>query len=156
MDQSELLQVLVIGIGNDYRSDDGVGLAVVRDLKTKQLPETLCLESDGDGTSLMEIWHNANKVILIDAVSSGAQPGTIYRFDALTQSIPASCSFPSTHAFGVAEALQLAHVLEQLPASLIVYGIEGKKFIAGTELSPESQNVISEVVERVRQEVQAS
>jgi len=153
---SGLSPVLVIGVGNDYRSDDSVGLAVIRALKTQKLPDTLCLESDGDGISLMETWSNANKVILIDAISSSAQPGTIYRFDALTQSIPASCSFSSTHAFGVAEAIQLARTLDQLPASFIVYGIEGKKFVAGTELSPKVEHAVSEVVERVRREVQAS
>src|SRR5690349_16969157 len=111
MERSGLVPILVIGVGNDYRSDDGVGLAVLRALKTQQLPETLCLESDGDGTTLMETWSNGSRVILIDAVSSGAQPGMVYRFDALTQSIPTSYSFPSTHAFGVVEALQLACTL---------------------------------------------
>ena len=153
---SGLSPILVIGVGNDYRSDDGIGLTIVRTLKAKELPEILCLESGGDGISLMETWSNAHKVILIDAISSGAQPGIIYRFDALAQSIPASYAFSSTHAFGVAEAIQLARTLDQLPASLIVYGIEGKKFAAGTELSPEIEHAVSEVVERVRREVQAS
>ena len=147
--------VLVIGVGNDYRSDDGVGLAVVRALKVKELPDTLCLESDGDGTTLMETWSQASRVIIIDAVSSGAQPGTIHRFDVLMQPLPASYSFSSTHAFGVAQAIQLARTLDQLPASLMVYGIEGKKFAAGTELSPEVERALSVVVERLEQEIQA-
>ena len=147
--------VLVIGVGNDYRSDDGVGLAVVRLLKGKELPDTLCLESDGDGTTLMETWSQASRVIIIDAISSGAQPGTIHRFDALTQPLPTSYSFSSTHAFGVAEAIQLARTLGQLPASLIVYGIEGKHFVAGTELSPEVERAVQEVVEQVKRERQA-
>lgn len=153
---SGLSPVVVIGVGNDYRSDDAVGLAVVRTLKAKEPPGILCLESDGDGTTLMETWSHASRVIIIDAISSGAQPGTVYRFDALTQPLPASYSFSSTHAFGVAEALQLAHTLDQLPASLIVYGVEGKHFVAGTELSPEVKHAVQEVVEQVTREVQAS
>jgi hydrogenase maturation protease len=155
MDMSGSSSVLVIGVGNDYRSDDGVGLAVVRLLKAKELPETLCLESDGDGTTLMENWSQANRVIIIDALSSGAQPGTIHRFDVLTQPLPTSYSFSSTHAFGVAEAIQLARTLGQLPASLVVYGIEGKNFVAGTQLSPEVERAVQEIVEQVRREVQA-
>lgn len=152
---SGLSPVLVIGVGNDYRCDDGVGLAVVRALKVKELSDTLCLESDGDGTTLMETWSQASRVIIIDAISSGAQPGTIHRFDALMQPLPASYSFSSTHAFGVAEAIQLARTLGQLPASLVVYGIEGKNFVAGTQLSPEVEHAVQEVVEQVSQEVQA-
>jgi len=156
MDISQLSPVLIIGVGNDYRSDDAVGLAVVRTLKAKQLPGTLCLESDGDGTTLLETWSHGSRVIIIDAISSGAQPGTIHRFDALTQPLPASYSFSSTHAFGVAEAIQLARTFDQLPTSLIVYGIEGKHFVAGTELSFEVEKAMLQVVALVEREVHLS
>jgi len=146
---------LLIGIGNAYRSDDGVGLVVIRVLQAKGLPDTLCIESDGDGAALMEAWASASKVILIDAVTPGVKPGTIHHFDALTQPIPAELSFLSTHAFGVAEALQLARSLHRLPASLVVYGIEGKNFTAGTDLSPEVENAAHEVIERITKEVLA-
>jgi hydrogenase maturation protease len=154
MDRSQISPVLLIGVGNDYRSDDGVGLAVVRALKAKELPDTLCLESDGDGTTLMETWSQTSRVIIIDAISSGAHSGTICRFDTLKQPLPASYSFSSTHAFGVAEAIQLARTLDQLPASLVVYGIEGKNFVAGTGLSPEVERAVGEVVGLVEREVQ--
>lgn len=156
MDMSQLSPMLIIGLGNDYRSDDAVGLAVVRTLKTKELPGILCLESDGDGTTLIDTWSHTSTVIIIDAISSGAQPGTVYRFDALAQPLPASYSFSSTHAFGVAEAIQLARTLDQLPASLIVYGIEGKKFVAGTDLSSVVERAVQEVVELVEREVHVS
>jgi hydrogenase maturation protease len=156
MDISQLSPVLVIGVGNDYRCDDAVGLAIVRTLKAKELLSTLCLESDGDATTLIDAWSHGSRVIIIDAISSGAQPGTIHRFDALTQPLPASCSFSSTHAFGVAEAIQLARTFDQLPTSLIVYGIEGKKFVAGTELSSVVERAVQEVVELVEREVHVS
>jgi hydrogenase maturation protease len=145
---------LLIGIGNAYRSDDGVGLVVIWALQAKGLPETFCIESNGDGAALIDVWANASKVILIDAVSSGAKPGTIHRFEALTQPIPAVLSFPSTHAFGVAEAVHLARALHQLPASLLVYGIEGKNFATGTSLSSEVENAGREVIEQIVKEVQ--
>src|ERR1051326_3184018 len=111
--------ILIIGIGNEYRSDDGVGLVVARELQAKKLPQTLVTECNGDGAGLMEMWESGTTVILVDAVSSGANPGTIYRLDALTQPIPAFFPFPSTHAFGVAEALRLARALDQLPRYLM-------------------------------------
>jgi hydrogenase maturation protease len=146
--------IVLIGIGNEYRSDDGVGLAVIRALKAQELPDTLLLECSGDGAELMEMWSTARKVILIDVVSSGTKAGTIYRFDALTQQIPARFSFQSTHVFGIAEAIQLARVLDQLPPSLIVYGIEGENFAAGVGLSSEVENAVQKVVEQVKREVQ--
>lgn len=149
--------ILLIGIGNEYRSDDSVGLTAIRMLKTKVLPEdTLLIESSGDGAELIEMWRTAGTAILIDAVSSGAKPGTIYRFDALKQRIPVQLSFPSTHAFSIAEAIELARVLDQIPPSLIVYAIEGQNFSTGIGLSPEVENAMLKVVEQVIQEVQAS
>ena len=141
--------ILIIGIGNEYRSDDGVGLVVARELQAKQLPHTLVAECSGDGTELMEMWKIAATVILIDAVSSETKPGTIYQLDALTQPIPASFSFPSTHAFGVAGALGLARALDQLPPCVKIYAIEGKNFTAGSGLSPKVKEAVREVVEQL-------
>src|SRR5579859_3929386 len=113
--------MLVIGIGNSYRNDDGVGPAVLALLRTMQLPGVRLLECDGDCSALLAAWQGADAVVLVDAVSSSASPGTIYRFDLLAQELPRDLSFHSTHAFGVAEALALGRVLEQLPASLTLY-----------------------------------
>src|ERR1700681_165202 len=146
--------ILVIGIGNEYRSDDAVGLAVARELKAKELPNTQVIECSSDGTSLMELWKTATKVILVDAVSSGATPGTIHRIDALIQPTPGG--FQSTHAFGVAEALGLARALHSLPPRLTVYAIEGKNFATGMDLSPEVEKAVHEVVEQATSEVQAA
>ena len=146
---------LLIGIGNEYCRDDSVGLTAIRALKKQVLPEnTLLIESSGDGTELMEMWSTARMVILIDAVSSGATPGTIYRFDAHKQPIPSQFSFRSTHAFSIAEAIELARILDQIPPLLIVYAIEGQNFSTGIGLSSEVENAMQKVVEQVKHEVQ--
>jgi len=141
--------ILVIGIGNEYRGDDGVGLAVARELRVKNPPDMLIIESSGDGAALMEAWKGAQSVIVIDAASSGGAPGTIHRFDALAQSIPTGFSFHSTHAFGVAEAIGLAQVLQQLPPRLLVYAIEGENFSAGVGLSPEVAKAVQKVIAQI-------
>ena len=146
--------ILIIGIGNEYRGDDGVGLVAARELQAKKLPHILVFECSGDGAELMEMWKTADTAILIDAISSETKPGSIYRLDALTQSIPASYSFPSTHAFGVAEALRLARALDQLPPCLMIYAIEGKNFAAGKGLSTEVEQAVREVVAQMASEVQ--
>ena len=146
--------ILIIGIGNTYRSDDAVGIYIANSLGKKAFGYVKVLEESRDGGALMESWKDADTVILIDAVCSGGKTGTIYRFDACTQSIPTEFFHYSTHAFGVAEAIELARALKQLPQNLIVYGIEGKCFEAGIGLSPEVAKAAQEVVIRVRHDIQ--
>jgi hydrogenase maturation protease len=152
-------RILIIGVGNAYRSDDAVGLFVARRLREEmhlQTNQTTIQEESGEGTALIEAWQEAEAVIVIDAVRSGAPPGSVHRFDASQQALPAVFSCASTHAFGLAEALEMARALQQLPSRLIVYGIEGENFAAGMELSPAVEHAIHIVVERIRTEVEVS
>ena len=146
--------ILIIGIGNAYRGDDAVGLRVAQDIKKEAPDRVNVIEQSGDGAALMESWKDANTVILIDAVYSGAKPATIHRFDVHTQTIQTKFFHYSTHAFGIAEVIGLARALKQLPQNLIVYGIEGKCFEAGIGLSPEVEKAAQEVVTRVRHDIQ--
>jgi hydrogenase maturation protease len=131
-------RILIIGVGNEYRRDDAAGLHVARHLKQMSLPDDVTVvESDG-GMEILEVWRDAETVILIDAVRSGAAVGTIHRFDAAAQGIPRSILAQcSTHALSLVDAIEIARSLNQIPSSLIVYGIEGKQFEGGTGLSPE-------------------
>ena len=146
-------KILVVGVGNKARGDDGVGPFIAHELTAKNLPKTLVTSHNGDGTSLMELWTDAQTVILLDAASSGGQPGRIFRFNALRQRIPRSFFTYSTHNFGIAETLELARTLGRLPACLIIYGIEGKSFEEGTSLSPEVQRAATDVTKRVIREI---
>jgi hydrogenase maturation protease len=98
----------------------------------------------------MESWKQAHTVILIDAVQSGAEPGTIQCLDARAATVPASFFRFSTHAFSVAEAIELARALNQLPPRIILYGIEGKNFEVGIGLSPELKTAVDSVAEECR------
>ena len=144
---------LVIGIGNPYRGDDGVGPAVARHLK-ERAPENLkILEASGDCTALMESWKDAESVILVDALQSGQKPGTIFRFNALEQQLPAVVSRHSTHALGIMEAIELARIINRLPSSLIFYGIEGKNFQAGFGLSLEVEASMGKAVDCILEDI---
>jgi hydrogenase maturation protease len=145
--------VLVIGVGNAYRGDDAIGLVVARRLKKRALDHVKVLEESGEGAALMESWKDAGTVILIDAVHSGAMPGTIHRLDPHAQPISAKFFHHSTHAFGLAEAIEITRALDQLPPQLIVYGVEGKSFEAGAELSLEVEKAAQEVVKRVLRDI---
>ena len=128
---------LLIGVSNPFRGDDGVGSVIIRRLHGQNLAGFTIVEETGDGAELLEAWKGATSVILVDAVQSGVAPGTIHRLDASAEKLPKWFSHCSTHAFGVAEAIELARTMDELPPSLVVYGIEGLDFSAGTSLSPE-------------------
>ena len=153
MESSLSSRTLIIGIGNTYRSDDAVGLDVAGRLKDQVHGNAVIAEHGGDGASLMESWKVSDKVFLIDAVSSGANPGTVFRFEAHTERVPSQFFHYSTHQFSVAEAIELARVLGQLPAWLVVYGIEGENFGAGTQLSPSVEIAACEVTNRLMREL---
>ena len=147
-------RVLVIGVGNPYRRDDAAGREAVRRLRDRAPHVIATLEHDGEGTSLMEAWQGVDLVIVVDAVSSGAPPGTVQRFDVRSEPLPAAILRDSTHAVGVPDAVELARALGRLPPRLIVYGIEGRAFDAGEALSPEVERAVDEVISRILGDVQ--
>lgn len=149
-------ETLVIGVGNDYRGDDAIGLIVVRRIRELNLPDVQVIESDGECTRLMESWKDAVRVILIDAVQSGATPGTIHRVAAHEEELPAAMSQGSTHAFGVAEAIALSKALGRLPQHFIVFGVEVRNFALGALLSSEAAIALEEVLRLVAQTVGCS
>lgn len=144
---------LVIGVGNQYREDDAVGLIVARRV-SKIAPQRVSVrEEDGAGLCLIDAWRDAHKVIVVDAVSSGAKPGTIHCLAVQDVWSSGSMFRGSTHSFGLAETIALASELRRLPSRLIIYGIEGKSFNAGTSLSVEVERAAGQVVQRVLDEL---
>lgn len=145
--------MIVIGVGNELRGDDGVGLAVLRVLRDRDLPaggDAVTLrEATGEGATLMETWQGADVAILIDAVRADGDPGTVYRFDAREQTLPSQFFNYSTHAFSVAEAVELARALGQLPPHLLVYGIEGADYDTGAGLSAPVEASVETVADQI-------
>ena len=135
-ENNPILKSMFIGIGNEYRNDDGVGIYIVRKL-TKLNRDVNTVELSGEGTELMEIWKNAKEVYIFDAVRSREKPGTIFEFDANQAKIPSNFFNYSTHNFSLAEAVELSRTLDQLPPTFKIFGIEGSNFSEGSQLSPE-------------------
>ncbi len=149
-------RILVIGIGNEYRSDDAAGLVVARRLRQLSLRNITVIEESGEGTDLMESWKGADTVIIVDAASSGAKPGTIHRIDARAQRIPTRLLRYSTHTFSVGEAVELARAMNRLPPRMVVYGIEGERFDEGTVLSRAVQGSVDTVVNLVLKQLRTA
>ena len=147
--------VLVLGIGNECRGDDGAGIAVSRAIQMRNIPNVEVRKEIRDGLALMESWNGFERVLAVDAVSSIEKgvPGAIYRFEVGQQALPAKFLNYSTHAFGLAEAIELARALRQLPRSFVVYGIEGKVFHEKMGLSQKVEKAVSRVEESLLQDI---
>ena len=147
-------RIFVIGVGNEHRSDDAVGLVVARGLR-KLLPDNVTvIEETGEGANLMESWKGADMVILIDAATSGARPGTIHRIDAQAEQVPRGLFHYSTHTFSVGEAVELARTMNRLPAHFVLYGIEGESYEEGVTLSQVMEESVDRVVSLVLKDIQ--
>ena len=149
------MSLLVIGLGNEFRGDDIAGLLVVRKLKPLFANHKVKFyEHSGEASFLMSLWSETPTVFLVDAVFSQDPAGTIHRFD-LQQQTLATELFYSTHAFNLAEAIELARILNQLPKKIIFYGITGNNFQIGTKLSAEMPRAIDELVEQMFEEIES-
>ena len=145
---------IIIGVGNESRGDDGAGTATARLLKSRITSDIAVLEQSGEGTALMDAWHGASRVILIDAVCSGVTPGTIHRVDAAATPLPKSIFPCSSHSFGLADAVEMARALHELPTQAMIYGIEGSSFDEGVSLSPAVEIAIRSVADEVQRVIQ--
>jgi hydrogenase maturation protease len=135
---SDSCSVLIVGAGNEYRCDDGVGIMVARELGKMRPDNTRIVEGLHDATALLDLWQGMRAVYLIDAVRSGGRPGQIYRFNPFIEEMPVELEGNfSTHSTSVTAAIELGKSLGNLPATLVVCGIEGKNFSSGSGLTPE-------------------
>ena len=147
---------LVIGVGNPDRGDDGIGHAVARALAGQQRPGIRIKLQSGEALSLITAWEGFDDVVLIDAASSEAPAGTVHAFDATREIIPERRFNASSHGFGVTQALELARVLDRVPARCRVFAIEGADFDHGAGLSPalnrQLHTIVAEITAALTQE----
>lgn len=171
-------RTLVIGVGNPLRGDDAAGVLVARRLAAlagtplsvpTEIPipavvptaiatavptaiPTAIIEASGEGAALIDCWAGYDRVILIDAVQStggAGQPGRVHRFDVVGEPLPSDFFHYSTHAFSVAEAVELARVLGLLPSVMVVIGITGESFAPGSLVSPAVEEAVASVTAEI-------
>ena len=144
----------VIGIGNRWRGDDAAGLLAARRVRELASEEIEVTELEGEPIRMLDAFEEAGTVIVLDAVSSGSEPGTLHRVDAQAERLPARLGGPSTHALGLAETIELGRSLGSLPQRLVVYGIEGARFHMSDRVSPAVADAVEEAAAAAIGEVQ--
>ena len=127
----------VIGVGNEYRHDDGVGLvvaaAVAQAVAQTAVPGVTVTVTDGDPATILDAWAGAGLAVIVDAVRcSPSTPGLIHR---TTADRLAGTGLSSSHGFGVAEAIRLGAVLDRAPDRIVILAVEAADTSFGPGLS---------------------
>lgn len=142
--------IRIIGIGSPF-GDDGAGLEVARALAHEPPPNCEVIVADRPGASLLELLDGTDAVILIDAVQSGAKPGTLHQlsFDGLDQ---CAARFVSSHELGVAASVQLARRLGHAPVrgGILLIEVSRARARIPCPLSRTAQHAVSQALPQLR------
>ncbi len=142
--------ICIIGVGNEHRRDDGVGIWVARQIAAARWDgATVVASNAGDSVALLSAWKGAKVAYLIDAVCAEIEPGAIIRLDSQRHPSMGHLRSLSSHGLGIVEAIELGRALEMLPERLIIYGIAGRSFEHGEGLSPEVERAARKVIGRL-------
>ncbi|HLK19449.1 MAG TPA: HyaD/HybD family hydrogenase maturation endopeptidase [Bryobacteraceae bacterium] len=139
----------VLGLGNLVHGDDGVGVhAIERLQRDPRLPEGVVLLDGGtQGLSLAGHIAGFSRLLVIDAVDAGAQPGTLMRFegDALA-GLPGK---PSVHQLGFADLMIAMKLLDEATPELVVFGVQPLTTEWSAELSDPVRGAMAGLVDAV-------
>ena len=145
---------LVIGVGNRWRGDDGVGPGTIEALAHLDGLDADLLTLDGEPARLVAAWQGRTFVVVVDAIVAGDPPGTVHVVTDLSR-LPGAAPGASSHGGGVSEAVVLGRALEQLPDRLVVVGVEPATVGHGTGLSPMVAGSVDAAVRLIAAEVAA-
>lgn len=149
-------RIVILGIGNILLSDEGIGVHVANELaKTELPPEVSIVEGGTDGFRLLNVITEADRLIIVDSLRTGAEPGTIYRFDVGDVRCCPSGFKTSVHQIGILEVIDLSGLIGKTPHTTVI-GVEPKSLEMNMELSPEIREKIPKIIELVMDEMKRS
>jgi hydrogenase maturation protease len=147
-------RIVVLGVGNMLMKDEGVGIHVIEALASNPLLTHINVEIVDGGTSpdILHLLGETNKLIIVDAVKGGDEPGSVYRFHA--EDITVEENYPvSLHQLSLFESLDMMDCMGDRPEETIIIGVEPKEIGAGLELSPELEQKVPQIVKLVLDEI---
>ena len=141
-------RILVVGVGNELLSDDGVGVHAARELQREPMPGVTVVEI---GTAILHglpFIEEADRVLVIDSAKGGRPPGTMYLFEPRESAWGGTAK--SIHALGLWEAARLLLVGKAAPP-ITVLGVEPASFQLGLTLSAPVRAALPRVVSLARE-----
>ncbi len=153
--RAEHCDIEVIGLGNRFTTDDGIGFLIADAIAAHDLRGVRVYKYIGEGISLTDLWQNASLAIVIDAVCADGLPGTVCRFEASPETINSGFFNYSIHALHVGEAIEFSKTMNCTLPAIIIYGIHGADFGIGRQVTPEittaTPNIVAQIVKDIRQ-----
>ncbi len=157
-------RLIVLGIGQDLRGDDAVGMAVVSQWAAENPHKLASRQIEVDtiplpGLGLLDMISGYQTAILVDAVlgGPGVEAGVLFTLtpDDLADFTRGT---GSAHGWGVAESLKLGHTLkmESLPEKILLLGIGARQVDVGAGMSPAVAAAIPEAVRMLDRLVEES
>lgn len=148
--------ILILGIGNDLLKDEGIGVHVIEAMKEMRLPGNVTLVNGGvSGIDLLEQIAEADRMIIIDAIDAGEQPGSVFRFKPEEVEVMLSKHKTSLHQVDLFDTLKIAKFLDCYPETIVI-GIQPKDVAWGMEPTPDLASRIPRIIDLVTKEIQAS
>jgi hydrogenase maturation protease len=145
-------EIVVVGLGNSYRGDDGVGVAAAAALDELALPGVRVVTDIVEPMSLLEAWSGARLAVVIDgAVETPAVPGRVRR--CTVGDVVAASEGLSSHSVDISRTHALGQALGRVPDELVVFTIEVADTGHGIGLTPQVADAMPEVVDMVVAEI---
>ncbi len=143
---------LILGVGNIYRKDDGIGPIVIEQLKKESISNVDLLNGCTDGLVMFEYLKGYKKAIIIDAARMNSSPGEIKIFSRHDTKRNIKFDTLSTHGFGLSEALSLVEEFD-FDINITIIGIEPVDISFGEGLSKEVEEKIDFIKQAVKKQL---
>jgi hydrogenase maturation protease len=117
--------VLVLGLGNPLRGDDGIGPRIVEELIRRGLPEGVTAQDVGNaGLDLLNVLEGWERAVIVDAADMGRAPGRFVRFTPDEVRLTQASDHISLHNAGLSEVLALADALGKTLPEVVIFGVQ--------------------------------
>jgi len=140
----------VLGIGNALLRDEGIGCHVVHALEGIPLPDVEVVDG-GTCPDVLQIFEDADKLVIVDAVKGGGTPGQIYRFH-LEDIAPEQKPFLSLHDMRLVDSLKLMRLWHNIDKAVII-GVEPGEIGWGLELSSKLRGRMPQIIDAILSEL---
>ncbi len=148
------MKTLVLGLGNTIMTDDGIGPKAIESLQNTKLPDSGVVLLDGGtlGLDLLPHLEGAGRLIILDAVELGREPGSLVRL--VGDEVPLAIEHKlSPHQMGLKDLLAVASLMGCLPDKVVLLGVQPACLELGTELSPAVSEALPELCKLVMAEL---
>jgi len=148
------MSVLVLGLGNPLRGDDGVGCRVVEELTRRELPPGVqVLDGGAAGLGLLDLMEGWERVVVVDAADVGREAGEFVRFTPADFRLLSAPDRFSLHHAGLSEVLALADALGRALPGMVIFGVQPAEVGWREGLSPAVETVLTALADSVLEEI---